>query len=84
MFLCQLPLLVYVPYTILSSHSEYDVDELLGMVAVTGICEDYIPEGQACNLPLGPGLEEYKTSKSKPSPEKHSFEKVFMAVENLW
>ena len=35
--------------------SEYDVDELLGMVAVTGICEDYIPEGQACNLPLGPG-----------------------------
>ena len=35
--------------------SEYDVDELLGMVAVTGICEDYIPEGQACTLPLGPG-----------------------------
>merc|ERR1719398_510298 len=35
---------------------EYDVDELLGMVAVTGICEDYIPEGQACNLPLGPGV----------------------------
>ena len=44
-----------VPYIILSSHSEYDVDELLGMVAVTGICEDYIPDGQACNLPLGPG-----------------------------
>jgi len=35
---------------------EYDVDELLGMVSVTGICEDYIPEGQACNLPLGPGV----------------------------
>jgi len=36
--------------------SEYDVDELLEMVAVTGICEDYIPEGQTCNLPLGPGV----------------------------
>jgi len=35
---------------------EYDVDELLGTVAETGICEDYIPEGQACNLPLGPGV----------------------------
>jgi len=35
---------------------EYDVDELLGMVSATGICEDYIPEGQACNLPLGPGV----------------------------
>ena len=44
------------PSSINLSPSEYDVDELLGMVSVTGICEDYIPEGQACNLPLGPGL----------------------------
>ena len=46
------------------THSEYDVDELLGMVAVTGICEDYIPEGQACTLPLGPGSQQELSSKS--------------------
>ena len=45
-------------------YSEYDVDELLGMVAVTGICEDYIPEGQACTLPLGPGSQRELSSKS--------------------
>ena len=45
-------------------YSEYDVDELLGMVAVTGICEDYIPEGQACTLPLGPGSHQELSSKS--------------------
>ena len=45
-------------------YSEYDVDELLGMVAVTGICEDYIPEGQACTLPLGPGSQQELSSKS--------------------
>jgi len=35
---------------------EYDVDELLGTVAESGICEENLPEGQACNLPLGPGV----------------------------
>ena len=69
--------------------SEYDVDELLGMVAVTGICEDYIPEGQACNLPLGPGSSHdlfcHSIFLSLQFWQKfHLDEKEFTGVENLW
>ena len=31
------------------------MDYLLGLVAATGICSTYIPEGQACSLPFLPG-----------------------------
>merc|ERR1712033_51495 len=34
----------------------YDGDHLLEVAATAGICPNYFPEGQACALPLNPGM----------------------------
>merc|ERR1711931_559374 len=34
----------------------YPGDELLAVAETAGICPQYVPEGQACALPLGPGV----------------------------
>merc|ERR1711931_383036 len=34
----------------------YPGDELLAVAETAGICPQYFPEGQACALPLGPGV----------------------------
>merc|ERR1711944_28636 len=35
---------------------EYDLDKIVADLAASGACEQFLPEGQECSLPLNPGV----------------------------
>ena len=35
---------------------EYELEKILYDLEASGKCEEFLPEGQSCSLPLGPGV----------------------------